>query len=52
MSAASGSSPWRIATNLPMQRFIAAHPDFAANRIDTRWLEQTGLPAFAQDKDC
>ncbi|MEQ8799806.1 MAG: acetyl-CoA carboxylase biotin carboxylase subunit [Salinisphaeraceae bacterium] len=40
-----------IATNLPLQRFIAAHPDFAANRIDTRWLEQTGLPAFAQDED-
>ena len=25
---------------------IVAHPDYRANRIDTRWLEQTVLPAF------
>lgn len=35
-----------IATNLTLLRFIAAHPDFAANRLDTRWLERTLLPAF------
>ncbi|MBL6616269.1 MAG: ATP-grasp domain-containing protein [Reyranella sp.] len=36
-----------IATNLPLLRFIAAHPDFVENRITTRWLEQTVLPAYA-----
>jgi acetyl-CoA carboxylase biotin carboxylase subunit len=36
-----------IATNLPLLRFIAAHPDFIENRITTRWLEQTVLPAYA-----
>jgi acetyl-CoA carboxylase biotin carboxylase subunit len=35
-----------IPTNIPLLRFIVAHPDFRANRIDTRWLEHTVLPAF------
>ena len=35
-----------IATNLPLLRFIARHPDFLANRLTTRWLEQTLLPAY------
>ncbi|HKY90140.1 MAG TPA: hypothetical protein VJM11_03835, partial [Nevskiaceae bacterium] len=35
-----------IHTNLPLLRFIARHPDFLANRITTRWLEQTLLPAY------
>lgn len=37
-----------LATNLPIQRFIAAHPDFAANMIDTKWLERVGLPEYAK----
>jgi acetyl-CoA carboxylase biotin carboxylase subunit len=36
-----------IATNLPVLRYVAAHADFAANKITTRWLEQVLLPAFA-----
>ena len=39
-----------IATNLPLLRAIVAHPDYAANRITTRWLEQTLLPAYANAK--
>jgi acetyl-CoA carboxylase biotin carboxylase subunit len=35
-----------IATNLPLLRMIVAHPDFRANRIDTRWLERALLPAL------
>jgi acetyl-CoA carboxylase biotin carboxylase subunit len=35
-----------IHTNLPLLRHIAGHPDFAANRITTRWLEQTLLPDY------
>jgi acetyl-CoA carboxylase, biotin carboxylase subunit len=35
-----------IATNLPLLRFIAADPDFIANRFDTRWLERALLPAW------
>lgn len=35
-----------IRCNLELQRFIAAHADFADNRLSTRWLEQTGLPEF------
>ncbi|MFN3642873.1 MAG: acetyl/propionyl/methylcrotonyl-CoA carboxylase subunit alpha [Gemmobacter sp.] len=34
-------------TTLPLARFILNHPDFRADRITTRWLEETGLPAFA-----
>lgn len=33
-------------TTLPLAAWIAAHPDFIDNRITTRWLEDTGLPAF------
>ena len=40
-----------LTTNLPLLKFVAAHPDFAANRLNTRWLEQTGLPAFEQTKE-
>ena len=35
-----------IATNLKLLRAIAAHPDFIANRLDTRWMERTLLPAW------
>jgi acetyl-CoA carboxylase biotin carboxylase subunit len=39
-----------IATNLPLLAAIAAHEDFRTNRIDTRWLERTLLPAYARHK--
>ncbi len=35
-----------IATNLDLQRRIVSHPDFIANRLHTRWLEQVLLPAY------
>ncbi|MEX2482749.1 MAG: biotin carboxylase N-terminal domain-containing protein [Gammaproteobacteria bacterium] len=35
-----------LVTNLPLLRYIARHEDFIDNRIHTRWLEQTLLPAF------
>jgi len=35
-----------ISTNIPLLAAIAAHNDFRANRIGTRWLETTLLPAF------
>ena len=40
-----------LTTNLPLLKFIAAHPDFAANRLNTRWLEQTLLPAFESSQE-
>jgi acetyl-CoA carboxylase biotin carboxylase subunit len=33
-----------IATNIPFLRRLVAHPDFTANRVHTRWLEQTFVP--------
>ena len=36
-----------LRTNLALQQFVVQHPDFRNNAISTRWLEQTGLPAFA-----
>jgi acetyl-CoA carboxylase biotin carboxylase subunit len=39
-----------IATNIPLLRFIAAHPDFRDNRINTRWLETVLLPAFRSNQ--
>jgi acetyl-CoA carboxylase biotin carboxylase subunit len=36
-----------VRTTLPLARFILTHPDFLADRITTRWLEETGLPAFS-----
>ena len=40
-----------ISTNIPFLRAIAAHPDFIANRVDTRWLESVFLPQYGQPKD-
>ena len=37
-----------IATNLPLLRFIVAHPDFKTNNVDTLWLERVLLPAFRE----
>lgn len=39
-----------IATNLPLLRAIAAHTDFSANSIDTRWAERVLLPTYLSDK--
>lgn len=35
-----------ISTTLPLAGRIIDHPDFRDNRITTRWLEDTGLPAL------
>jgi acetyl-CoA carboxylase biotin carboxylase subunit len=35
-----------LATNLDLHSFITSHPDFIQNQFHTKWLEQTGLPAF------
>jgi acetyl-CoA carboxylase biotin carboxylase subunit len=37
-----------VPTTLPLHRAIIAHPDFVANRIHTRWLEQVFLPGFGK----
>lgn len=39
-----------IPTNLSLLRAIACHPDFVANRFDTRWLERTVLPVYSARK--
>jgi acetyl-CoA carboxylase biotin carboxylase subunit len=33
-----------VATSIPFLRELAAHPDFLANRVSTRWLETAFLP--------
>jgi acetyl-CoA carboxylase, biotin carboxylase subunit len=35
-----------VATTIGLHRAIVAHPDFRANTIHTRWLEQVLLPAL------
>jgi acetyl-CoA carboxylase biotin carboxylase subunit len=40
-----------VATNIPFLRAVAAHPDFAEGRFDTRWLETTFLPSYGQRKE-
>jgi acetyl-CoA carboxylase biotin carboxylase subunit len=37
-----------VPTTLPLHRAIIAHPDFVANRIHTRWLEQAFLPGYGK----
>jgi acetyl-CoA carboxylase biotin carboxylase subunit len=37
-----------VATNIPLLRGVAAHPDFISNRLDTRWLESVFLPHFGE----
>jgi acetyl-CoA carboxylase biotin carboxylase subunit len=39
-----------IRTTLPLAAFVVNHPDFRANRITTRWLEDIGLPAFLREQ--
>lgn len=38
-----------VPTTLGLQRAIVSHPDFIANQIHTRWLEQVLLPQFQRD---
>lgn len=40
-----------IATNIPLLKFIVAHPDYRSNTISTRWLETILLPAFCASKE-
>jgi acetyl-CoA carboxylase, biotin carboxylase subunit len=40
-----------VATNIALLRGIAAHPDFIANRLDTRWLESVFLPQYREPKE-
>ena len=40
-----------VATNIALLRRIVAHPDFLANRFDTRWLETVFLPQYGKLKD-
>ncbi len=35
-----------IDTNVDMHRAVIGHPDFVADRLDTRWLERAFLPGF------
>jgi acetyl-CoA carboxylase biotin carboxylase subunit len=35
-----------VANNIELLRFIVGHADYRDNRVDTRWLERTLLPAF------
>jgi acetyl-CoA carboxylase biotin carboxylase subunit len=37
-----------VATNIDLLRAVVDHPDFIANRIDTRWLETVFLPHYGQ----
>ncbi|HEY1944067.1 MAG TPA: biotin carboxylase N-terminal domain-containing protein [Roseiarcus sp.] len=37
-----------VATNIDLLRAVVDHPDFIANRIDTRWLETAFLPHYGQ----
>jgi acetyl-CoA carboxylase biotin carboxylase subunit len=39
-----------IATNIPLLQAIVDHPDFRANAISTKWLENTLLPAFQTER--
>lgn len=39
-----------IATNIGLLRAVTRHPDFIANRIDTRWLETVFLPNYGQQE--
>jgi acetyl-CoA carboxylase biotin carboxylase subunit len=38
-----------VPTTLGLHRAIISHPDFVANRIHTRWLEQVFLPDYAKE---
>ncbi|MDP3550490.1 MAG: biotin carboxylase N-terminal domain-containing protein [Novosphingobium sp.] len=39
-----------IATNIPLLQAIVDHPDYRANAVSTKWLEDTLLPAFQTER--
>ncbi len=39
-----------IRTNIPLLQAIVDHPDFRANKVTTKWLENTLLPAFKKQR--
>jgi acetyl-CoA carboxylase biotin carboxylase subunit len=39
-----------IATNIELLRAMTGHPDFLANKLDTRWLETVFLPRHSQQE--
>ncbi|MES2174983.1 MAG: biotin carboxylase N-terminal domain-containing protein [Pseudomonadota bacterium] len=39
-----------IATNIPLLQAIVDHPDYRANAISTKWLEDVLLPAFQTER--
>jgi acetyl-CoA carboxylase biotin carboxylase subunit len=39
-----------VATNIGLLRAVTSHPDFLANRLDTRWLESVFLPHYGQQE--
>jgi acetyl-CoA carboxylase biotin carboxylase subunit len=45
VTALAGFEIGGISTNIPLLSAIAGHDDFRANRVGTRWLEATLLPA-------
>jgi acetyl-CoA carboxylase, biotin carboxylase subunit len=40
-----------VATNIAFLRALAAHPDFAEGKFNTRWLETTFLPSYGPRKE-
>ncbi|HZZ63523.1 MAG TPA: biotin carboxylase N-terminal domain-containing protein [Roseiarcus sp.] len=46
--ALAGFAVEGVATNIPFLRAMAAHPDFRANRLDTRWLETQFMPSYGR----
>lgn len=40
-----------VVSNMALQHFIVGHDDFRNNLITTRWLEKTGLPAYANREE-
>ncbi len=38
-----------IETTLPFHQALTSHPDFRANRVNTRWVEEVFLPRFDPD---
>ncbi|MGQ0620313.1 MAG: acetyl-CoA carboxylase biotin carboxylase subunit [Panacagrimonas sp.] len=39
-----------VKTTLPFHHFVLEHPDFAATRITTRWIESTGMKQYLEHR--
>jgi acetyl-CoA carboxylase, biotin carboxylase subunit len=39
-----------VKTNLAFHRFVLGHPDFAAARVSTRWIESVGLAEYHRQR--